>query len=178
MSEFQQYTKDQQEQEAPFDSKLIPIMREAVLTVQMVLYRTLKENMATRFVDWPQEKQGLLAGAVVNNLFGTEALDPGVTDLAREHRELVEEELHGLSGNCENLVPFLTDALRMKIICDNQEGIHSLGCLLMARELGILREDRALPLPSTFMLSVRNLAAAHGIIEKPEVASPPEDPPE
>ncbi|HHD57025.1 MAG TPA: hypothetical protein ENK89_05035 [Desulfobulbaceae bacterium] len=178
MSEFQQYTKDQQEQEAPFDSKLIPVMREAVLTVQMVLYRTLKENMATRYADWPPEKQGRLAGAVVNNLFGTEALDPGVTEFAREHRELVEDELHGLHGNCENLVPFLTDALRMQAICDNQEGIHSLGCLLMARELGILREDRALPLPSTFMLSVRNLAAAHGIIEKVEAAPPPEDPPE
>lgn len=174
MSEFQQYTKEQEE---PFDSKLIPVMREAVLTVQMVLYRTLKENMATRFADWPQEKHGRMAGAVVNNLFGTEALDPGVTEFARAHRELVEDELHSLAENCENLIPFLTDALRMQTICDNQENIHSFGCLLMARELGILREDRALPLPSTFMLSVRNLAAAHGIIEKVEVAPPPEDPP-
>jgi hypothetical protein len=169
---------DGTEQEAPFDSKLTPVMREAVLTVQMVLYRRLKENMGGRFADWPMEKQGRLAGAVVNNLFGTEALDPGVTAFAREHRELVEEELRGLSENCSDLIPFLTDALRMQTICDNQEGIHSLGSLLMAKALGILREDRTLPLPSTFMLSVRNLAAAHGIIEKVEVAPPPEDLPE
>jgi len=31
--------------EAPFDSKLIPVMREAVLTVQMVLYRNLKKKV-------------------------------------------------------------------------------------------------------------------------------------
>ncbi len=177
MSEFSQYTKEQEGQEAPFDSKLIPVMREAVLTVQMVLYRSVKENMATRFADWPADKQGWLAGAVVNNLFGVEALDPGVTEFARAHRQLVEEELRLLSENHADLIPFVTDALRMQTICDNQEGIHSLGSLLMARELGILRQERPLPLPSTFMLSVRNLAAAHGIIEKVEAATPPEDPP-
>jgi cell division protein FtsX len=48
----------------------------------------------------------------------------------------------------------------------------------MARELGLLREERELPLPSTFMLSVRNLATAHGIIEKMEAAPPPQDQPE
>lgn len=161
--------------EAAFDSKLIPVMREAVLTVQMVLYRVLKENMAGRFADWPQEKQGRLAGSVVNNLFGTEAVDPEVSAFARNHRDLVTDELGGLSEHCTDLIPFLTDALRMQAICDNQEGIHSLGSLLMAKELGILREERALPLPSTFMLSVRNLAGVHGIIEPQKAAPPPED---
>jgi hypothetical protein len=178
MSEFGEYAASQDGQEPPFDSKLIPIMREAVLTVQMVMYRVLKESMAKRYADWPAEEQGRLAGAVVNNLFGTEALDPGVTEFARQHRELVEEELRGLNDHCPDLVPFLTDALRMQTICDNQEGIHSIGSLLMARELGLLREERELPLPSTFMLSVRNLATAHGIIEKMEAAPPPEDLPE
>lgn len=164
--------------EPPFDSKLIPVMREAVLTVQMVLYRSLKENMAGRYADWPQEKQGRLAGAVVNSLYGTEAVDPEIAVFARNHRELVEEELRCLADHCSDLTPFLTDSLRMKAICDNQEGIHSLGSLLMAKALGIFREDRDLPLPSTFMLSVRNLAAVHGIIEPQKAAPPPEDPPE
>lgn len=161
--------------EPPFDSKLIPVMREAVLTVQMVLYRCLKESMAGRFADWPKERQGRLAGAVVNSLYGTEAVDPEVAVFARNHRELVEDELRGLAGHCEDLIPFLTDSLRMQAICDNQEGVHSLGSLLMAKALGVLREDRALPLPSTFMLSVRNLAAVHGIIESQKAAPPPED---
>lgn len=167
----------QEKQEQPFDSKLIPVMREAVLTVQMVLYRVLKENMSTRFADWSEGQQGRLAGAVVNNLFGTEPLDPGVSEFARVHRELVEDELRSLAGYCGDLIPFITDALRMQTICDNQEGVHSLGSLLMARSLGLLKEDRVLPLPSTFMLSVRNLASVHGLVESVEVAPPPVDPP-
>jgi len=176
MSEFQNAIDESSE--TAFDSKLIPVMREAILTVQMVHYRVLKENMAGRFADWPQDKQGRLAGAVVNNLFGTEAIDPEVAVFARNHRDLVEEELKRMAEHCSDLIPFLTDALRMQAICDNQEGIHSLGSLLMARELGILREERALPLPSTFMLSVRNLAGVHGIIEPQKAAPPPEDAPE
>lgn len=164
-------------QDAPFDSKLIPVMREAILTVQMVLYRTLKENLADRFTDWSAARQGRLAGAVVNNLFGTEGLDPQMAEFARSHRDLVEKELRALPDSCRDLKPFITDALRMQAICDNQEGKHSLGSLLIARELGLLVEDRGLPLPSTFMLSVRNLAAAHGIIEQVQAAPPPEDRP-
>ncbi len=176
MSESQSISQNT-EQEAPFDSKLIPVMREAVLTVQMVLYRSLKKRAVDRYSDWPEEKHGRLAGAVVNNLFGTEAVDPAVGLFAREHRELVEDELRCLADHCSDLIPFLTDSLRMQTICDNQEGVHSLGSLLMAKALGILREDRELPLPSTFMLSVRNLAAVHGIIEPLKAAPPPEDPP-
>jgi len=165
------------EQEAPFDSKLIPVMREAILTVQMVLYQSLKQKAVERYSDWPEEKHGRLAGAVVNNLYGTEAVDPAVGFFAREHRELVEDELRCLADHCSDLIPFLTDSLRMQVICDNQEGVHSLGSLLMAKALGVLREDRELPLPSTFMLSVRNLAAVHGIIEPQKAAPPPEDSP-
>jgi hypothetical protein len=177
MSELQDAVSESGD-EAAFDSKLIPVMREAILTVQMVLYRVLKENLAGRFADWSPEEQGRLAGAVVNNLFGTEAVDPEIAVFARNHRDLVSDELGGVSEHCKELIPFLTDALRMQAICDNQEGIHSLGSLLMAKELGILREDRALPLPSTFMLSVRNLAGVHGIIEPQKAAPPPEESPE
>ncbi len=172
-----QESRADEQQEPPFDSKLIPVMREAVLTVQMVLYKSLKESMAKRFADWTENEQARLAGAVVNNLFGSEAVDPEVTAFAQDHRELVEEELRGLADSCGGLLPFLTDALRMQTICDNQEGTHSVGSLLMAQALGILKEDRPLPLPSTFMLSVRNLAAVHGLIEQVQAAPPPEDPP-
>jgi hypothetical protein len=85
----------------------------------------------------------------------------------------VERELYGLKDTVQDLIPILTDALRMKTICDNQEGIHSIGSLLMAKTLGILQEGRDLPLPSTFMLQVRTLASAYGIVE-PMNPSPPE----
>jgi hypothetical protein len=155
------------------DSKIIPVLREAILAVQMVLYRCLKKNISNRFPDWPVEKQGRLAGAVVNNLFGSVPADSEVAHFASEHRQLVEDELRGIGDYHKELLPFLTDALRMQTICDNQEGIHSVGSLLIARTLGLLQEQRNLPLPTPFMLSVRNLAAAHNIVEPIQVAPAP-----
>ncbi|MBM9537190.1 hypothetical protein JWG43_08915 [Desulfobulbus alkaliphilus] len=154
------------------DRKLIPVMREAVVTVQMVLFKVLREDMRKRYVDRAEPYHTHLAGAVINNLFGTQPLDHTVRSFAAENRELVERELRELALRVGDLGPMLTDALRMKTICDNQEGIHSIPSLLMARALGILQEDRPLPLPSTFMLQVRKLAAAHGLIESMPVVSP------
>ena len=165
--------------EPRIDSRIIPVMREGVLMVQMILFRTLKENIRCRYQDWPSDHHTWLAGAVVNNLFGY-PLEPEVADFARRNRELVEEELRGLAGRCSSLVPHLTDALRMKTICDNQEGIHSIPSLLMARTLGLLQEERPLPLPSTFMTTVRQLAAEHGLVEpmqpQPTPAASKEEP--
>lgn len=150
-------------------------MREAISMVQMILYRELLNDLETRTTVLPPEQKTLLAGAVVNNLFGTEPSDPSVVAFAREHRTLVEQELWQLSRCLDSLRPWLTDALRMKAICDNQEGIHSIPSLLMAKALGILQEERALPMPSTFMLSVRTLAVEHGLVERMEQHPPQTD---
>ncbi|MCW5209238.1 hypothetical protein VU10_03410, partial [Desulfobulbus sp. US1] len=48
----------------------------------------------------------------------------------------------------------------------------SIPCLLLAKELGLLNEERELPLPSTFMLSVRKLGAESGLV-KPMTSAPP-----
>jgi hypothetical protein len=114
---------------------------------------------------------------VINNLFGTQPLDATVVAFATNNRELVERELRELAMRVPTLLPLLTDALRMKTICDNQEGIHSIPSLLMAKALGILQEDRQLPLPSTFMLQVRTLAAQHGLIETMLAVPSSEEPP-
>ncbi len=159
-----------------FDDKIIPVMREAVVMVQMILYRRLKEDVQTRYQDWSDLDKKWLAGAVVNNLFGTEAADPEVNAFARKQRELIEQELRELKSRVSDLVPHLTDAMRMQTICDNHEGIHSIPCLLMAKELDLLDEERVLPMPSTFMIAVRKLGAEYGLVEAME-ATPPEDPP-
>lgn len=160
------------------DSKLIPVMREAVVMVQMILYKRLEEDIRSRERVMKPDEYIKLAGAVVNNLFGTQPEDEAVTAYGRENRERVETELRRLPKTMEALCPFLTDALRMKVICDNQEGIHSIPSLLMAKELGVLQEDRALPMPSTFMLSIRNLAAAEGLVKSMKAAEPPEEQPQ
>lgn len=154
------------------DSKLIPVMREAVVMVQMILFKELRAAIHARFFDQIEPYQTHLAGAVVNNLFATEPLDRAVIGFAAANRELVERELRQLADHCPGLLPILTDALRMKTLCDNQEGIHSIPSLLMAKALGLLQEERVLPLPSTFMLQVRQLAATHGLIT-PAPAAPP-----
>jgi len=142
--------------------------------VQILLFKVLRQSVHDRFVDQVEPHHTRLAGAVINNLFGTHPMDEAVTAFAAANRELVERELRELAGRCQPLLPLLTDALRMKTICDNQEGIHSIPSLLMAKALGILQEDRPLPLPSTFMLQVRTLAASHGLIE-PMTAAPPSE---
>ena len=162
----------------PFvDNKVVPVMREAVTTVQVILFKVLKQSMHDRYVDQVEPHHTHLAGAVMNNLFGTQPLNDAVVAFAAANRELVERELRELSGRCAPLIPVLTDALRMKTICDNQEGIHSIPSLLMAKALGVLQEERPLPLPSTFMIQVRALAADHGLIEPMQASSPPEESP-
>ena len=155
------------------DNKVIPVMREAITTVQMVLFKLLRQSAHDRYVDQTDEYHNHLAGAVINNLFGTLPLDNAITAFGAANRELVERELRELSLTVQALIPIITDALRMKTICDNQEGIHSIPSLLMAKALGILQEERELPLPSTFMLQVRTLAAHHGLVESMETTAPP-----
>ena len=157
------------------DNKVIPVMREAVTTVQMVLFKLLRQSVHDRYADQTDDFHNQLAGAVINNLFGTQPLDAAITTFGASNRELVERELRELSVTVHALIPIITDALRMKTICDNQEGIHSIPSLLMAKALGILQEERQLPLPSTFMLQVRTLATAHGLIEPMETTPPPEE---
>jgi hypothetical protein len=160
-----------------FDAKVVPVMREAIVMVQMILYRRLREDVQTRYQDWSDQEKTWLAGAVVNNLFGSEAADPEVNVFARKHRELLEQELREIQERVSDLIPHLTDALRMQTICDNHEGIHSIPCLLLAKELGLLDEERVLPMPSTFMIAVRKLGAEYGLVEAME-ANPPVDAPE
>lgn len=159
-----------------FDSKVVPVMREAIVMVQMIMYRRLKEDVQSRYQDYSDQQKIWLAGAVVNNLFGTQAADPEVNAFARDNRELIEQELRELKTRVADLVPHLTDALRMQTICDNHEGVHSIPCLLMAKELGLLDEQRVLPMPSTFMIAVRKLGAEYGLVEAFSAIPEEEDP--
>ncbi len=172
MSRFAQEQSLEDGQHVP--AKIIPVMREAITMVQMIFFKQLQQSITSRYPDWDPAKHTSLAGAAVNNLFGTVPLDPAIIEFAEENRVLVEEELRGVATELADLCPYLTDALRMKTLCDNQEGVHSIPSLLMAKALGILLEERSLPMPSTFMLAVRTLSAENGLVE-PFKAAPPED---
>ncbi len=159
---------DYQEQapaQEKIDSRMIPVMREAVTLVQMVFFGEMKKSISQRYEDLQGQKQKWLAGAVVNNLFGTSDSNKELASFACENRVLIEEELRGIAGHLPGMLPYLTDALRMQTLCDNHEGINSVPTLLMAKSLGVLQEDRALPMPSTFMLFARKLGSQHGLLE-------------
>lgn len=147
------------------DNRVLPVMREAVAAVQLVLFTVLKNEFATRYIQWSPEDVRRLAGCVVSDLFATPAADGESAGFARENRDLVEEELRGLASTVPTLLPLLTDGLRMQVMCDHEEGLNTLPTLLRARALGILQEDRPLPLPSTFMLAVRRLGVEHGLLQ-------------
>jgi hypothetical protein len=146
-----------------FDSKLIPVLREAVVTVQMALFRHLKAHVRQQHQNLSPQEHIWLTGAVIASLYGNEPADTSGSGFVRQHRELIETELRLLHHHAQDLIPYITDSLRMQALCDQCEARSSIACLLLAKELGLLDEARPVPLPSTFMLSVRNLAAGQGL---------------
>ena len=151
------------------DSTVVPVMREAVATVQLVLFGQLKEKLASQYSERSQEEYLQLIGCVVNDLFGGGAQEQESIDFARKEIETVEKELWRIAENVPDLLPFLTAALRMQTLCDHEEGGNSMPTLLRARALGILQEDRAIPMPSTFMMAVRQLGSQYGLLQSMEL---------
>lgn len=162
---------DQQAEER-LDSRIIPVMREAVDTVQLVLFGQLKEKLAEKYQDWAPEDFSRLVGCIVSDLFGTPAGDRESREFARKHIDVVEQELRAMAGILPDMAPYLTDALRMQTLCDHEEGINSLPTLLRARAVGLLQEERTIPMPSTFMLAVRKLGSSQGLLEPIQVKDP------
>ena len=158
--------------EEKLDNRVIPVMREAVATVQLVLYGELKNKLAAQYDDWDPGEYTCLVGCIVNDIFGTPSQDRESMQFASKHQETVEGELRGLAGNVPDLLPQLTDALRMQTLCDHEEGINSIPALLRARALKVLQEERPIPMPSTFIISVRQLGAQYGLIEPMKAKDP------
>lgn len=146
-----------------FDSKLLPILREAVVTVQMVLFRHVKAHVCEQHQNLSPQERIWLTGAVVGSLYGNEPVDSSGSGFVRQHPELIETELRLLHQYAQDLIPYLTDSLRMQALCDQCQGRSSIACLLLAKELRLLDEERAVPLPSAFMLAVRSVATEQGL---------------
>ena len=155
------------EQQFDQNNRVIAPMREAVFTVWMLAHRRLVRDVVARRPELSRTDRVRLAAAALHNLFGTEPEDRAAAEFASRERPLVEAELRLLADSLGDLRPLVTDALRMHCICEEQEGRHAAACvppLLMARALGVLEEDRPLPLPSTFMSAVRVRAAVEGVV--------------
>ncbi len=142
---------------APPSSPLRQALREAVGLVQMVVYKSLRTSLPARYPDLNQEELALLAGSLTGELFGSQHPGERYRLFRRQYRGTIEQALLAIAGQLADLREPLTDALRIQTLCDHQEGVDSTATLVQAKSLGLLVEEREVPLPSNFMQQVREL---------------------
>jgi len=140
-----------------FESKLVPIMREGVDIIKMELFRQLKARLSTKYNSREPSYISKLSGAVINELFATTNVEKSFAKFAEENRALIKKEIKNIATGFKELRIPLTDALRVQVICDYQEGIDSSSILGRAQELGILIIEQEMPLPKNFLNMVRKL---------------------
>lgn len=156
-------------------SQLIGVLREGIGVVQMIIFKELRSCFAEKYKDRDITFRSMLVGAVINELFGQINPEGRFQLFNKENHAAIEQELLGLSEQLASLRPNITDALRVQALCDNQEGGDSSAPLIRAEELGILIKDRDIPLPSTFMIRVRQLGEQHGLTVAPVEVTPEQD---
>jgi len=158
---------------APSQSQLIPVLREGLSVVQMVVFKELRSGLATRYPHGESSFISMLAGAVTNELFGTPNQEPRFVEFRQENWGIIEQELLNLPTETPQLRAPITDALRVAALCDSQEGHgDDTAALTRADALGILIRDRDIPLPSTFMTMVRDLGRQYNLITPPVKTDP------
>lgn len=167
--------KEQELKETQIQSKLVPVLREGVDIVKMILFKELKPYLTAKYPDKDARFISRLAGAILNDLFGIENLMEPFAGFKREHQALITKELRALPDRFSELRIALTDALRVQFLCDSREGIDSQSVLARANALGILLVDRDIPLPKFFMNLVRKLGVSHQILDPEAVLAIPED---
>jgi len=156
-------------------SQLIVALREAVGVVQMILFKEVRLNLESKRPDFAGDQLSLLAGAITNEVFGTQNPQERFVVFRRKNWGIIEQELLALPAELPFLCRHITDALRTQVLCDSQEGGDSSATLVRAKEYGILVEDRDIPLPSTFMALIRELGRQHNLIIPPVQISPEQD---
>lgn len=146
--------------------EFIPTLREGIDVVRMIFFKELKTYLGHKYQQEEESYAGLLAAAMMNELFGITNTQEKFARFHEVNREVVEEELGNVASRFEPLKILLTDALRMHFLCNEQEGINdsSMTILEKAREYGILIEERDVPLPKGFMELVYTVGKAHGLI--------------
>jgi len=156
-------------------SQLITVLREGVSLVQMVLYKEIRNNLTRKLPNSEPNHISLLAGSATNEIFGTQNPDAKFVDFRKKNWGTIEQELLSLKDDLPNLCATISDALRVQVLCDNQEGEDSTQTLIRAKELGILIEELDIPLPSIFMTSIRELGEKHNLIIAPVQITPEQD---
>ena len=142
---------------------LIPILREGIEVIKMVLFQELKSLSLLR--EGNATDVNLLTAAVVNDLFNVKPSETVSETASTVNREVVEEIYLRITKDLDHLRIPLTDALRIQYFCDRHEGVDSVSVLERAEKQGILIATREVPLPGAFLSIVRSFGRAYGILE-------------
>ncbi len=145
---------------------LIQSLREGVDMVRMIFFMQAKQVFSNEYTDKGDDFPKLLAGAMLNRLFGTPNPESPYKEFAERYKKLIDEELTKVPKRFPELLIPLTDALRIHFLCNHCEGMPDLSAKILARakDMGILLEDRDTPLPKGFMNLVHRLGKAYGLI--------------
>jgi hypothetical protein len=157
------------------NSQLLTALREAVGVVQMVLFKEIRSRLAKKKPDTMATHLSFLAGAITNEVFGTQNPESKFVRFLTENRGEIEQEMLALKDELPELCADVTDALRIQTLCDHQEGNDSSQILVRAKEFGFLMDDRDIPLPSSFMVLARALGERHNLIIPPAQITPEQD---
>ena len=146
-----------------YEMKLLPSLREGIHLIKMILYKELRHHFLGKYASREENFAPRLAGAIINELFGTPNQEEPFLTFSREHRDVIQEELSIMAASHPQCKIPLTDALRVQFICDSQEGLENSLALSQAKELGLLIQEREFPLPNQFMTLVRSLGEMNAI---------------
>jgi hypothetical protein len=152
-----------------FESRLVPVLRQGVAVVQMVFFKRLKEYLGEKHPGKEATFITMLTGAVVNDIFGTPNKEKPFLLFVEENGALIEGTLKDIPLKLVDMMVPLTDALRVQVLCDHQEGIDSFHILTHANELKILLVPREISMPSSFITLVRAMGNKHDILMPPEI---------
>lgn len=160
-----------QENSMEFESKLIPILREGVDVIKMILFKKLKTHLPNKYPHKDAKYINWLSGAIINELFGAPNPAEPFATFVSENKFFIKLETKDITSSFPEMRIPLTDALRVQFLCDSQEGIDSAHVLAQAKQLGILLTDRDAPLPAQFMGLVRRLGSSFSITTQPAESS-------
>ncbi|HEU20261.1 MAG TPA: hypothetical protein ENO00_12955 [Deltaproteobacteria bacterium] len=149
------------------ENKLIPILRQGIAVIQMILFKRIREHLVQSYPERDKGDINKLSGAIVNDLFGTTNMEEPFATFVNENKECIEEQIKKIPQELSGLMIPLTDALRVTVICDRQDGIDNSSILQRAHDRKLLLVSREVPLPGRFINLVRELGDRCDILLQP-----------
>ncbi len=157
------------------ESRLLAALREGICVMQMVLYKELRALLGSKYPSRDPQLLAMLTGALTNELFGTLNREEKFINFHHHNQADIEQELLSLARELPHLMAPLTDALRMQALCDSRGEEDSVKILKQAADIGLLLPDRAMPMPSSFLIMMRNLGNEHQLVMAPAQLSPEDE---